>query len=213
MQGTRDGTVPIRPAGHAKRAVLSGIFVALGTEARCLEICVEWSYAVLEDFVSCHVKASPDTCRRLRSLLTWLAFAGLGIAAGAAPSVATAAQDAAAPGPVKLSLQLNKLEPHDQSCRAYMVITNKTDTPYDSFKLDLIEFGTDGIIGHRFAIDLGPIRANKEMVKLFDIQTPCDQIGSFLVNDVLECKTASGPAKDCLSGLALSSRAKAQLTK
>ena len=31
------------------------------------------------------------------------------------------------------------------------------------------------------------------MVKLFELtDTPCDQVGSFLINDVVECKTESG---------------------
>jgi hypothetical protein len=113
----------------------------------------------------------------------------------------------------QLAIQLNKLEPQGKSCRAYLVIKNKSATAYPTFKVDLIEFRTDGIIGHRFLFDLGPIRANKEAVKLFDLDTPCDQIGSFLVNDVTECKTDAGPANDCLKALTLSSRAKAQLTK
>lgn len=113
-----------------------------------------------------------------------------------------------------ISVELNKLEPQGDSCRAYVVIRNAGDTRYQNFKLDLIEFRTDGIIGHRFAIDLGPIRPEKTLVKLFDIDgTACEEIGSFLINDVMECSTDSGPRDDCFSGLSVSTRADADLTK
>ncbi|WP_245290843.1 hypothetical protein [Methyloligella halotolerans] len=95
-----------------------------------------------------------------------------------------------------------------------MVLRNQSERHYQSFKLDLIEFRTDGIIGHRFAVDLGPIRPEKTLVKLFDIAgRHCDEIGSFLINDVMECSTGSGAVDDCFSGLSVSSRADAELTK
>lgn len=138
-------------------------------------------------------------------------------AAGAATTMsadqtADASQAPSAPAPT-LSLQLNKLVPHGQNCQAFMVIQNKSADRYETLKIELIEFGTDGIIDHRFAVDLAPIPPHKELVKGYNIASPCDQIGSFLVNDVMQCKTATGSPSDCLSRLALSSRTKAQLTK
>ncbi|MFD0986391.1 hypothetical protein [Methyloligella solikamskensis] len=113
-----------------------------------------------------------------------------------------------------VALELNKLVQQGDSCRAYVVIRNQGDRHYESFKLDLIEFRTDGIIGHRFAIDLGPIRPEKTLVKLFDIaDTACEEIGSFLINDIMECSTDSGAIDDCFSGLSVSTRADAELTK
>ena len=32
----------------------------------------------------------------------------------------------------------------------------------------------DGVIGRRFALDLGPLKAQKRSVKMFDLDTPCD---------------------------------------
>ena len=52
------------------------------------------------------------------------------------------------------------------------------------------------------------------MVKLFELtDTPCDQVGSFLINDVVECKTESGPLSNCLDEISVSSLASAKLTK
>jgi hypothetical protein len=113
-----------------------------------------------------------------------------------------------------ISVELNKLEPVEHGCRAYFVITNESSTIYDVLKLDLVLFQTDGVIGRRFAIDLGPLKPDKRSVKLFDIDAiPCEQVGNFLINDVLECKSEPGPAPDCLAVITPSSLTKAQLTK
>lgn len=112
-----------------------------------------------------------------------------------------------------VAIELNKLEPQGQSCRAYFVVTNKT-TAYDALKLDLVLFRPDGVIGRRFAVDLGPLKADKRSVKLFDIEgTACDQVGSFLINDVMECKAESGPVADCLKNISVSSLTNVQLNK
>jgi len=113
-----------------------------------------------------------------------------------------------------LSIELNKLEPEEHGCRAYFVVTNQSSTAYDVLKLDLVLFQTDGVIARRFAIDLGPVKPDKRSVKLFDIDAiPCEQVGSFLINDVLECKSEPGPTSDCLAEITPSSLTKAQLTK
>lgn len=121
----------------------------------------------------------------------------------------------AAPGqPTRLSLELNKLETFDKGCRAYIVVNNTTELSYQALKLDLVLFQTDAVIGRRFALDLAPVRAQKKSVKLFEIdQMACDKIGSFLINDVIDCKTEAGPADACLQRLATSSLSSVQLSK
>ena len=113
-----------------------------------------------------------------------------------------------------ITIELNKLEPQDGQCRAYFVINNKSGTDYEALKLDLVLFKPDGVIGKRFAVDLAPLKASKRAVKLFDIEgTACDEVGSFLVNDAMECKTASGPVEDCLKAISLSTLTQVELTK
>ena len=114
----------------------------------------------------------------------------------------------------RLALELNKLEPGEKACRAYVVVDNTTPLSYDALKLDLVLFRSDGIIGRRFAVELAPVRPTKRTVKLFDLDgIACDDVGSLLVNDVIDCKVASAPATDCMSRLELSSLAKAKLSK
>ena len=127
---------------------------------------------------------------------------------------AAPAQEAAPQAEDDISLELNKLEPSDKGCRAYVVVSNSGDTPYDAYKLDLVMFQTDGVIGRRFALDLAPLRPAKRTVKLFDLDdTDCDKIGSFLVNDVLECHAKSGPVENCLARLKVSTLGKVELSK
>jgi len=113
-----------------------------------------------------------------------------------------------------VTIELNKLEKSDKGCRAYVVVTNPTTTAYEAFKLDLVMFQTDGIVGRRFALDLSPVRPDKRSVKLFDLDgAQCDGIGSFLINDVMECRTSSGPATDCLARLKVKSLTKVEISK
>ncbi|MGE0024745.1 MAG: hypothetical protein AB7S70_14070 [Hyphomicrobium sp.] len=116
--------------------------------------------------------------------------------------------------PKALSVELNKLEPQGAGCRAYMVVQNDDDTAYKAFKLDLVLFQQDGVIGRRFAMDLAPLKAKKRHVKLFDLDNiACDKIGNLLINDIVECTSDSGPVENCLTGITVKSLTSVQLTK
>jgi hypothetical protein len=81
-------------------------------------------------------------------------------------------------------------------------------------KLDSRGIHSDGVIGRRFALDLAPLRPSKRTVKEFELDnTSCNDIGSFLVNDILECRAATGPVSDCLTGLKVSSLTKVGISK
>ncbi len=113
-----------------------------------------------------------------------------------------------------IAIELNKLEAHDKDCRAYFVIDNKNDKSYEALKLDIVLFRPDEVIGQRFAVELAPLKAKKRTVKLFDVAgTACDEVGSLLINEVLECKADSGEVSDCLQDISVSSRTDNQLTK
>ncbi len=124
------------------------------------------------------------------------------------------AQDAEPKADGGIVLELNKLEPSDKGCRVYVVVSNPTDTTYDAYKLDVVMFQPDGIIGRRFSVELAPLRPSKRTVKPFELDgTKCDGVGSFLINDVMECRASSGPVGDCLTNMKVNSLTKVEISK
>jgi hypothetical protein len=116
--------------------------------------------------------------------------------------------------PAEMSLELNKLEPGDKGCRAYLVIDNRSEAQYSAYKLDLVLFRPDGVIGKRLLLDLAPIKAHKRTVKIFTIDDmPCDGFANILINDTVDCRADTSPVENCLSRIELKSLASAQLTK
>jgi len=138
----------------------------------------------------------------------------LTLVSGIAPALAQPAPAAPGTSDAAVKIELNKLEDQPSSCRAYLVVNNTSEKAYEALKLDLVLFQKDGIIGRRFALDLAPLRAKKLSVKLFDLDSlKCADLGSFLINDVLDCKVGGTEETGCLDRLAVSSRTKIDLTK
>jgi hypothetical protein len=109
----------------------------------------------------------------------------------------------------KLGIELNKLAPQGQACRAYLLFQNQTASAFSDLKLDIVVFDTAGIVANRFALQAAPLPAQKTSLKVFDIGgTTCDQIGRLLLNDITACTDQNGPRKDCLDSVALSSLGK-----
>jgi hypothetical protein len=53
-------------------------------------------------------------------------------------------------------------------------------------------------------VEMGPVRAAKTIVRTFNVETDCGQIGSILLNEVTAC--APGELATCLDRPTLSSR-------
>lgn len=112
----------------------------------------------------------------------------------------------------RIGIELNKLEPQENACRLYMVARGGAEM-LGSLKLDLVLFGTDGVIARRLAVELGPLRPEGRSVRLFDVAgMGCGEVGEVLLNDVLACGDGDDPAA-CLDRLALSSRADVALVR
>jgi hypothetical protein len=145
---------------------------------------------------------------------TSLAVIMLSLALALTPLKPASAQTAAPSETAGPSLELNKLEATEKGCRVFIVANNQTDDVYQSLKLDLILFQTDAVIGKRVALDLAPLRARKKVVKIFEIEAmACDKIGSFLINDVMECKTEASAVENCLQRLTTTTLTNVQLSK
>jgi len=114
----------------------------------------------------------------------------------------------------KVGVELNKVEDQSGGCRLYFVLDNGLPAAFDIYKLDLVMFGTDGVIARRLAVEVGPLRPTKTSVKLFDVAgLACTGIGTVLVNDVLTCKSGADERLNCIDQVTVASRAKIALTK
>lgn len=110
-------------------------------------------------------------------------------------------------GAPDVTVELNKLEPRGEACRAYLVLENKTDSAFEALKLDLVMFDPGGVVAKRLAVEAAPLPAGKTSLKVFDLtDLPCGQVGRILLNDVLVCADESGQRDDCLAKVRPSAR-------
>ncbi|PJK27429.1 Tat pathway signal sequence domain protein [Minwuia thermotolerans] len=124
-----------------------------------------------------------------------IALAALALAGGAAAAAE------------RLGLELNKLEPRDGACRAYIVIENGTPTAFESLKLDLVMFDREGIVAERLALEVAPLPAGKTSLKVFDVAgLACGQVGRVLLNEVLACDDGTGARDGCMDFVETSAR-------
>ena len=150
----------------------------------------------------------------LRRLLAPVDAVVIGAAVALLAVAVMVAEAAAAEQPGTVTLELNKTESQPTGCRIYFVLDNRTASGFDQFKLDLVVFAGDGVILRNLATEMGPLRADKRVVKMFDLgELACDGIGSLLVNDMLACSTDGQARTDCIDLLAVESRAAVTLMK
>lgn len=113
-----------------------------------------------------------------------------------------------------LRVELNKLEPQNGACRAYLVFENQTARSFSGLTLDLVMFDGEGVIAKRLAVNAAPLPSNKTSVKLFDIEgLECANVDRILINDVLDCQDESGEVSNCVAQIEPTSRSDASLVK
>jgi hypothetical protein len=103
-----------------------------------------------------------------------------------------------------IRVELNLAESVQSKCRLSFLIENKSETPIERLTPDLAIFNREGIIQRRLVAEMGPVYRSKTIIKTFEIEGECGQIGSILVNDITAC-TPGDPGM-CLDRLVLSSR-------
>jgi len=103
-----------------------------------------------------------------------------------------------------IRVELNLAESVQNKCRLSFLIENKSDTPIERLTPDLAIFNREGIIQRRLVAEMGPVYRAKTIIKTFEIEGECGQIGSILINDITSC-TPGDPGL-CLDRLSLSSR-------
>jgi hypothetical protein len=109
----------------------------------------------------------------------------------------------AAAADYNIRVELNTFESTDTHCRMTFVIENKSAS-LETLKLDLVVFNTESIVYRRIITEMGPVGTGRTIVKIYQVEGKCAQLGAVLVNDVTAC--IPGKPAECLDGLALSSR-------
>lgn len=113
-----------------------------------------------------------------------------------------------------ISVELNKLQKQGGACRVYMVFTNGSGAALDSYKPDLVFFGTDGVIAARLVVEGGPLPAGKTKVKLFDVPAlDCGEISRVLLNDISACTGHAKAVENCIGITNPSSRGGVEFIK
>ncbi len=113
-----------------------------------------------------------------------------------------------------VSLELNKLEPQEAGCRAYILLQNGTQSTFEELRLDIAVFDGDGIVSKRLAVEAAPLPVGKTSLKLFTMTgVACDNVGRMLLNNVLSCIDQSGERGDCVAALEVSTRTTAEFIK
>lgn len=147
--------------------------------------------------------------RIIGSLRAFSAVLSLGLAA----ALFTGPAQAQAGGET-IAIELNKLEPQGAACRAYLVVKNEGEQAYESLRLDLVMFDKGGVVAKRLAVQAAPLPVGKTSLKVFDITDhACEDIGSILLNDVLECTPDAASAGGCLARIAVSARGEVKFLK
>ncbi len=189
-----------------KGAIAFGVFAENQTRT-LVEISTRWDIMQIRTIIdqSCMTdfRQSPSTRRApLVHGLAW-PLACLFVCA----HMLIASSVAAAPSAGQLGIELNKLEPHGDTCRPYLVFSNQTDKRFESLALELVLFDGEGFILKRFSLDAAPLAPGKTSVKLFEVEgVQCDALGRILLNAVTACADTSGALDDCLERIRPSSR-------
>lgn len=107
----------------------------------------------------------------------------------------------------KLDIELNSIALRNDSCEVYLRVRNQLPVGFDVFKIDLAFFDRSGIINDRSLVELGPLRASKTSLHVFQMpEMDCGNVGEVLLNDVTECTPSDGSSVDCLGIVTLSAK-------
>lgn len=118
---------------------------------------------------------------------------------------AAAAEPAEAPNPARsLELALNTLAPVEKGCRLSFVVRNGMAAEIEALSLEIAVFGAGGGLENMVRLNFGVLIDGKTRVRQFDLSdTPCEAIGSVLVNDVAACSGEGIEPLDCLRAMTL----------
>lgn len=111
-------------------------------------------------------------------------------------------------------IELNKTDDTEQGCRPHFLFDNRSGHQLNRFQVELVLFDDKGVYSKQILLDMAPLYKGKKTIASFLlVDTPCDQIGSMLVNDLPQCENSVGGPLDCLAFLEVTSKSDIALEK
>lgn len=127
----------------------------------------------------------------------------------AAAAAVLAAGPAIAAESGKIAVELNDLQAADNGCRAVFVLKNDLGKALDKVTFRVVSFDGKGHASLFLSLDVGPLPVGKTRVMRFDLgdKLACSDVSRVVLDDVTACAGADVAPGECLSAVALSSRA------
>jgi len=103
----------------------------------------------------------------------------------------------------RLSLDLNRIDPLEGTCRLTFVADNALGMDLDALSLETVLIDTSGQVERLTLFEFGALPNGVPRVRQFDIPgLSCERLGRVLINGVAECSVGAA----CAEGLELSTR-------
>ena len=113
-----------------------------------------------------------------------------------------------------ISLELNKVAQEGDSCRLHFLLTNETDTAFNSFRIQIAFFDRAGGFVNNATADFLKVRPRKTILRFFDVPNlQCAALGEVLLNDAASCDGPDGPVADCVDLIAPTHRTEIRFYK
>jgi hypothetical protein len=127
----------------------------------------------------------------------------------AAAAAVLAASPVAAAESGKITVELNDLQAAESGCRAVFVLKNDLGKALDKVTFRVVSFDGKGHASLFLSLDVGPLPVGKTRVMRFDLgdKVACSDVSRVVLDDVTACAGAGVAPGECLSAVALSSRA------
>ncbi len=115
----------------------------------------------------------------------------------ASPVTAQSATDA------RLSLDLNRVDQLDGTCRFTFLAENQLGQDIPAFTVETVVIDAEGVVDRLTLFEFGALPDGVPRVRQFDVpDLACDAVGRILVNGIADC----GGVQNCADGLSLTSR-------
>lgn len=111
-----------------------------------------------------------------------------------------------------LLLELNAVQPTDQTCRLIFVVQNGLSDNLEQLSFEAVVFNQSDIVERLTLLDFEAVPLNRMRVRQFDLpDISCDSIKRILINGTNSCETSDGVSLSCDDQLKLTTRTSVEI--